>query len=157
MAAWIIRKQVFLSWHYFFYYTHNLFWGIQIKISLKRHGDAKSHFSKGILSDLLKTEANYIFDASKIIIWHVVVWNSHIPESHVTNLDLCNIIGIDIQIFIDKGRCLSSMFLFLQCICNLRLTWLSNIYSYYIFPSFTHIFQIKAHIFNNEIKYVSIL
>ena len=36
----------------FFYYTHNLFWGIQIKISLKKHGDAKTHFSKGILLDL---------------------------------------------------------------------------------------------------------
>ena len=33
-----------------------------------------------------KMEANYIFDASKIIISHVVVWNSQIPESHVTNL-----------------------------------------------------------------------
>ena len=46
------KKTGFLSLHYFFYYTHNLFLGIQIKISLKRHGDAKTHFSKGILSDL---------------------------------------------------------------------------------------------------------
>ena len=39
-------------------------------------------------------EANYIFDASKIIISHVVVWNSQIPESHETNFDLCNVIGL---------------------------------------------------------------
>ena len=36
----------------FLYYTQNLFLGIHIKISLKRHGDAKTHFSKEILSDL---------------------------------------------------------------------------------------------------------
>ena len=45
------KKTVVFKLTLFFYYTHNLFWGIQIKISLKRHGDAKTHFPKGILSD----------------------------------------------------------------------------------------------------------
>ena len=29
-----------------FYYAHNLFLGIHIEMSLKRYGDAKTHFSK---------------------------------------------------------------------------------------------------------------
>ena len=37
---------------FFYYYTHNLFEAYNLKISLKRHGDAKTHFPKGILSDL---------------------------------------------------------------------------------------------------------
>ena len=57
-------------------------------------------------------QANYIFDASKIIISHVVVWNLEIPESHVTNFDLCNVIGIDIQVFIDKARNFRSVYNF---------------------------------------------
>ena len=81
----------------FFYYTHNIL-GIQIKISLKRHGDAKTHFFKrNIVRSIKNGSYNFIFDTSNFTCCQML-------ESHVIKLDLCNVIGIDIQVFISIKR-----------------------------------------------------